>query len=1632
MRAWWRSCQQAIALAALATVGVAASPELPQRVPDNQLEDDPYRHVGLVRTDATGIDPTVLGSGWVAGERVVASAAHVFFVDETLGWNRNRWYWRRAAPRGTFWYTGEMISPRSRRVLAGYAYAVERAGNDGGASPDALNRDAIALTFYRSVTNVPPPVRRRDALAGSGTYSIIGYPAQLGDVELPEIEMHAHLGGRVATYERFGGPMDTHGHGNALFSTAGITSGPGGSGGPVFKRIGNDWTVVGTLLAGRENEYSIARALDAEFDDMLATAIGESSLLGPGDFLWEQVTSSESLPVMRRDGSTVLAAGLEAVRAIDVRGAELWSRDLPNLRIRWLAEASDGRILVGALYHVVALEGSTGREIWRCSLPHPLEDGAVGEAGEVYVSGGSRLARVSPSGELGWVATLPGSAAAGQRAAPVIGRDGSVFVLSGERLHAVDPNSGTLRWSSDSLVNVANDSLALAGDGSVTVASHETVWRFSSDGTPQWQFATAGNTATRLLVRDNGGVVLIRGNSNVLILRPDGTVERSFAAGARAVAVAEDASGNWYIGTDTHVVGFDAEGNERWRTGEARGRVLLSPHNHLLAAGGSPYAWRAIGTHAGVDRATWQPGIGGTDAARRVSTSEPVAPRLVSLPAPTRAILGHRLELAVVAEGSHPLTFEWRRNERILADQVGRRLIIREATAEDAGDYSVTVRNLAGAAVSEPVTVTVAEPRFGDQLWRTTWLTSAKPAIADDGTVYLVVLEEDPNDPYRQFQRLVALDPAGNEKWVRETSHQPSAARETPPLVGDDGRIYVGSHRRISAWTATGEKLWLHELTTDGSSDVPRLALARDNGVFYSTFDRIGYLGADGVRRWERTNSRATGLMVRRDGSLVIGPGEVISPAGVVQSSPVATDARFNFIGPADEWFVTTSDGSATYDRDGNLLARNPEAIHDEPLLLLSDGSVVTDRMRFEPFMGTGSRMLPPLGSGTAAAVLEDDRILWVGDFGRYVVVHKAGEILREADNLGGRNFTVGGAGILVGGSPVAAYHLDWAPAATAWPMGLADPRNTNRAPDEFVLRPLPPTAVRVRGRSDPSGEYRPSLPYREQSLSVPDGYSAQLSAAVSGSGPFTFRWQRNGEDLSFRGGELLLKKVTASDAGTYTVVVTNPAGTVYSESFVVTVTAPQSVSPGSYVRLWTNPLTQEQAPCLIIIGEDRQIEVNLFDSVGLQARGPIKPDGTFRVGNLARGLAGAINGNQITTTDGSTLADYDSRVAGHAPNGMPAGVYRGHSTGRAGFPVTVLVLNDGRFVWLQGMINGYSRSAGGRFSGGALTTTFVDSSNHAGVEYDVSGRDDGTIVGRAEPESGQTRDYTGFSALWTGRPEIERFANLSSRGYVDPQQPPMIVGFVVGGEGAHPVLLRAVGPGLAEHGITGFLGRPRLRLVDGHGAEIQQSLDWELNPDVEIVRAAMNRVGAFPLNRGSRDAALRAIVAPGNYTALVDAVDGRPGVALVETYEDAATGSNTARLRNLSTRGTVGQGERVLIGGFVITGRAPKSMLIRAVGPSLAQFAQGAFNVAANPRLRVYRAQESEALAMNESHWLGGNEAEIANAARKVGAFAFLPSANDAALVLALEPGNYTALVDNLADDEGVALLEIYEIPTQ
>ena len=122
------------------------------------------------------------------------------------------------------------------------------------------------------------------------------------------------------------------------------------------------------------------------------------------------------------------------------------------------------------------------------------------------------------------------------------------------------------------------------------------------------------------------------------------------------------------------------------------------------------------------------------------------------------------------------------------------------------------------------------------------------------------------------------------------------------------------------------------------------------------------------------------------------------------------------------------------------------------------------------------------------------------------------------------------------------------------------------------------------------------------------------------------------------------------------------------------------------------------------------------------------------------------------------------------------------------------------------------------------------------------------------------------------------------------------------------------------------------------------------------------------------------------------------------------------SQARNLSTRGSVEGGLKVLIGGLIISGNGPKKVLIRGIGPS-----SGVPGALANPTLTLYNSQ-AQVIASNDN-WQDTQGPDIA-------ATTLAPKdPNESAILATLQPGAYTAVVDGAGGSKGIALVETYDL---
>ena len=308
--------------------------------------------------------------------------------------------------------------------------------------------------------------------------------------------------------------------------------------------------------------------------------------------------------------------------------------------------------------------------------------------------------------------------------------------------------------------------------------------------------------------------------------------------------------------------------------------------------------------------------------------------------------------------------------------------------------------------------------------------------------------------------------------------------------------------------------------------------------------------------------------------------------------------------------------------------------------------------------------------------------------------------------------------------------------------------------------------------------------------------------------------------------------------------------------------------------------------------------------------------------------------------------------------------------------------------------INGYTPDPADTFSPlgfGSVSGTFASVSSNAQVTVNASG-----LLTSVDPTKPQPT---------TGQP-----LNIATRLQIQSGDNVLIGGFIITGPAGSTkkVLIRGIGPSLANFGVAGTIPDPFLELHESDGSVVSND-NWKQAPNVAEIPS-----GFAPSN--DLESIIYTTLSPGNYTAILKGAHGEAGVGLVEAYDFDTT--STAKLANIATRGFVNTGDNVMIGGFIIGGTEPANVLVRAIGPSLTQFGvQGALQAT------TLELHDANGGVISNDGWRSTQESEIQATT--------IPPSNDneAAILATLVPGNYTAIVRGKNNTTGIAVVEAYNL---
>ncbi|MEO5961436.1 MAG: immunoglobulin domain-containing protein, partial [Opitutaceae bacterium] len=420
-------------------------------------------------------------------------------------------------------------------------------------------------------------------------------------------------------------------------------------------------------------------------------------------------------------------------------------------------------------------------------------------------------------------------------------------------------------------------------------------------------------------------------------------------------------------------------------------------------------------------------------------------------------------------------------------------------------------------------------------------------------------------------------------------------------------------------------------------------------------------------------------------------------------------------------------------------------------------------------------------------------------------------------------------------------------------------------------------------------------------------GSSLNLSVVATGTPAPTYQWRKNGAVIpGATAATSSIASVQPADAGGYSVVVSNSAGSVTSatatiavnvpphivtppaaktilagETFSLTVVATGAPEPvfqwrkngvdipgatgttfsissaqpadaGNYSVIATNvggSVTSIAAP----------VTVNHSRLVNLSARGVVLPGGALTAGFAIRGPSGK---QLVLRGIGPTLTAFS--VGGALDKAKLDIIAEG---------ATVPLASNNGWGGLSALVSAFN--AVGAF---ALASDSQDSAANINLPP-------GSYSVRVMP-AGLNPSGIALAEIYDADSAITltRLVNVSTLGFAGNGEQTLSVGFAVRGNVAKRVLIRAIGPGLSAYGVPNLLADPRLQVAPlGQEVISASNDDWA---GTAALKMAFQEAGAFELADTSKDAALVVTLPPDGYTVTISGAGNATGNALIEIYD--------------------------------------------------------------------------------------------------------------------------------------------------
>lgn len=985
----------------------------------------------------------------------------------------------------------------------------------------------------------------------------------------------------------------------------------------------------------------------------------------------------------------------------------------------------------------------------------------------------------------------------------------------------------------------------------------------------------------------------------------------------------------------------------------------------------------------------------GSSTSNVATLSSGVAPSITVHPSPVSVTAGQSASFTVVASGTAPLSYQWYRYGVAVTGATSSTLTLSNAQSADAGAYTVTVTNSFGSMGSNVGSLTV---------------NSAAPSISShpqstsatvDQSVSLSVTASGSNPLSYQWRKggapvagatsatltfnSISLSDAGSYDVV-VTNSSGSATSSSATLTVNAGNTAPTFTTQPASQSVTQGSGVTFTAAANGSP-APSYQWKKNGGNISgatSASYSINVASTSDAGNYTVVATNVAGSVTSNTASLVV---NVPAIAPSISTHPLSTTATAG----TGATFSVSASGTAplTYQwsKNGNAIAGATSSTFSLGSAQLTDAGNYTVTV-----------------SNTAGSVVSSVATLTV------TAAPTAPSITTQPQNLTATTGT--GATFTVVASGTAPLTYQWKKngasisGATSSSFSIASVGNSDAADYSVVVSN---SAGSITSSSATltvtAAATAPSITSQPQSVAVTVGNTVNFNVVSTGSVPLSYQWKKNGSNLSgATSATLTLSNVQIADAGDYTVVVSNSAGSATSASAALTVnptlsapsigTAPQNISANANTSASFTVVANGSAPLSYQWTKNGSAIPGATSSTLTFNAVQTSDEASYAV--IVSNTIGTVTSSSATLT---VISSNSAPVITSQPKAAAMAI-----GGNATLSVTAVGSNPLTYQWY---VNGGA-------IGGANQSTYAIANarpEDAGDYVVVVSNTLGITASTSVPVSVVDASNTGH------------LINLSVRGLAGTDAQTLIVGFIVSGNGELPVLVRGWGPTLGKDpfNVPGILADPLLRVFRG-STQVGQNDNWSGDAQITAVTA---QVGAYPFSPTSKDAAIYTNFGGSANTVHILGLNTGIGVALAEVFD--ATPVFTAaspHFVNLSARAQVGTGGDVLIAGFVVGGQTPITVAIRALGPALTAF--GVSGVLNDPTIELHDATKT--IAVNDNWSSSTNATQIAAVNTQLGLP--LPSGSkDAVIIATLPPGLYSVVVSGVNNTTGVALIDVSEI---